>query len=63
LHLIETEELEIESYLALASFRKPTIVPFLTLEAQEDLDYLLKEEEAASSIYLVMIASTTKLRI
>lgn len=52
LHLIETEELEVESYLALAPFRKPGIVPFLTEEAQEDLDYLLEEEEEASSIYL-----------
>lgn len=51
LHLIETEELEIESYLALAPFRKPTIIPFLSVEAQEDLDYLLEEDEEESIIY------------
>jgi hypothetical protein len=49
---METEELKTESYLALAPYRKPTIVPLLTLEAQEDLDYLVEEEKEASSIYL-----------
>jgi hypothetical protein len=51
LNIIETEELEMESYLALAPFRKPWIVPFLTEEAQEDLDYLVQEDEEAASIY------------
>jgi hypothetical protein len=51
LNVIETEELETESYLALAPFRKPEIVPFLTEEAQEDLDYLVQEDGEASSIY------------
>ena len=52
MNVIETKELETESYLALAPFRKPKIVPFLTEEAQEDLDYLAEEDEEASSIYL-----------
>jgi hypothetical protein len=52
LNVIETKELETESYLALAPFRKPEIVPFLIEEAQEDLDYLAEEDEEASSIYL-----------
>ncbi len=50
--VIETEELETESYLALAPFRKPEIVPFLTEEAQEELDYLDDQDEEASSIFL-----------
>jgi hypothetical protein len=48
LNIIEMEELETDSYLALAPFRnlalapfrKPNIVPFLTEEAQQELDYL-----------------------
>jgi hypothetical protein len=52
LNVIETEELETESYLALAPFRKPEIVPFLAEEAQEDLDDLVQEDEEASCIYL-----------
>ena len=51
-NVIETEELETESYLALAPFRKPEIVPFLTEEAQEELDYLDDQDEEASSIFL-----------
>jgi len=50
-NVIETEELETESYLALAPFRKPEIVPFLTEEAQEELDYLDDQEEKASTIF------------
>ena len=50
-NVIETEELETESYLALAPFRKPEIVPFLTEEAQEALNYLADQEEEASCIY------------
>jgi hypothetical protein len=42
--------LETEFYLTLAPFSRPYIVPFLTDEAQEDLDYLLAQEEEASSI-------------
>ncbi len=52
LNIIEMEELEMESYLALAPFRKPEIVPFLMEEAQEDLDHLVKEDKEASCIYL-----------
>jgi hypothetical protein len=52
LNVIETKELETESYLALAPFRKPEIVPFLTEEAQEELDYLADQDEEASCIYL-----------
>jgi hypothetical protein len=52
LNVIKTEELETESYLALAPFRKPEIVPFLTEEAQKDLDYLANQDEEASCIYL-----------
>jgi hypothetical protein len=52
LNVIETEELEKKSYQALAPFRKPEIVPFLTEVAQEDLDYLAEENKEASSIYL-----------
>ena len=51
LNVIETEELETESYLALAPFRKPEIVPFLTEEAQEALNYLVDQEEEESCIY------------
>ncbi len=52
MNIIETEELETESYLALAPIRKLEIVPFLTEESQEDLDYLAKEDKKTSSIYL-----------
>jgi hypothetical protein len=50
LHIIETQVLEEESYLALAPFRKPAEDPILSAEAQADLDYLLAQDEEASSV-------------
>ncbi len=52
MNVTETEELETESYLALAPFRKPEIIPFLMEIAQEDLNYLVQEDKEASCIYL-----------
>jgi hypothetical protein len=48
--VIESEELETESYVALAPFREPEIIPFLAEEAQQDLEYLADQDEEASCI-------------
>jgi hypothetical protein len=50
LQVIETQDLEEESYPVLEPFRKPVGDPILTAEAKADLDYLLAREEEASSI-------------